>query len=203
MYRLVLSLFSVLIISQFVLANGSHKVDLNKSKLEWEGRKVTGAHQGTINIKDGSLELVDGELIDGEFTIDMTSITNLDLEDAKWNKKLVNHLESDDFFSVETHPTAKFKIKDVKNYKDSDTEANYLVIGDLTIKCITHSIEFPAVVKNENDTVSATAKIEVDRSKYDVRYGSGSFFKDLGDKLIYDNFTMNVMLVASIDPNNI
>ena len=197
MYKLILSLFSVLILNQFVFANDIYKVDVNKSKLEWEGRKVTGAHHGTINLKDGSLEVVDGKLSGGEFTIDMNSIVNLDLENETWNKKLIDHLKSDDFFSVEKYPVAEFKITDVKNYKDSNTEANFLVVGDLTIKGITHSVEFPAVIKIENGGVSASAKIEVDRSKYDVRYGSGSFFTGLGDKLIYDNFTMNIVLHAS------
>ncbi len=196
MYRFVISLLSVLIFSQFTFAGEMHKVDVNKSKLGWEGRKVTGAHHGTINLKDGSLEFADGKLSGGEFTIDMNSMVNLDLEDETWNKKLIDHLKSDDFFSVKKYPVAKFKITDVKNYKDSNTEANYLLIGDLTIKGITHPIEFPAIVKQEKNTVSASAKIEVDRSKFDVRFGSGSFFKGLGDKMIYDNFTMTVDLKA-------
>ena len=197
MYKLILSLFSILILSQFSFSKDVYKVDLEKSKLAWEGRKVTGAHNGTINLKNGSLELVNGKLSGGEFSIDMNSMINLDLEDESWNKKLIDHLKSDDFFSVDSHPVAKFTITDVKNYKDSNSEANYLIIGDLTIKGITRSIEFPADVKIEDGNVSTSAKIEVDRSKYNVQYGSGSFFKGLGDKLIYDNFTMNVKLNAS------
>jgi polyisoprenoid-binding protein YceI len=169
MYKLILTLFSVLLLSHIVTANEVHNIDLDNSKLKWEGRKVTGAHHGTINLKDGSFELADGELNGGSFVVDMNSIVNLDLEDETWNDKLVNHLKSDDFFSVDKYPVAEFKITDVKNYKDSKTESNYLIIGDLTIKGITHSIEFPAVVKNDNDKVSATATIEVDRSKYEEK----------------------------------
>lgn len=197
MYKLIFTLFSVFLFNHLVMANEIYKVDLNNSKMKWEGRKVTGAHHGTINLKSGSLEMVDGKLKGGEFTIDMNSIVNLDLEDETWNKKLVNHLKSDDFFSVEKFPVARLRITDVKNYKDSETDANYLIIGDLTIKGITHSIEFPANVKSEQGNVSASAKIEVDRSKYDVRFRSGSFFEGLGDKLIYDNFIMNVVLTTS------
>jgi len=197
MYRFFLSLFSIFLVSQLAFAQEKYDVDISNSMLEWEGRKVTGEHNGTINLKSGSLHMENGRLSSGEFSIDMTSIVNLDLEDQEYNKKLVDHLKSDDFFSVETYPVAKFKVTDVKNYRDSETEANYLVIGDLTIKGITHSIEFPAVVKSENGKVTASAKIEVDRSKYNVRYGSGSFFKGLGDKMIYDNFTMNVLLTAT------
>ncbi|MBN1407361.1 MAG: YceI family protein [Calditrichaceae bacterium] len=197
MYKLILSLFSVLVLNHLVIANEIYKVDLNNSQLKWEGRKVTGAHHGTINLQSGSLEVVDSKLSGGEFTIDMNSMINLDLEDETWNKKLIDHLKSDDFFSVEKFPIAKFKITDIKNYKDSDTEANYLIIGDLSIKGITHSIEFPAVFKVEEGKVTASAKIEIDRSKYDVRFGSSSFFKGLGDKMIYDNFTMDVELTAT------
>lgn len=197
MYRLFLSLFGIFIINQFVFADEIYKVDLSKSKLTWEGRKVTGAHHGTINLRDGSLELINGVLKGGEFTIDMNSIVNLDLTDETWNKKLVDHLKSNDFFSVASYPEAKLKINGFKNYKDSDSNANFLIIGDLTIKGISHSIEFPAEVNVKDDVVSASAKIEIDRSKYDVRFRSGSFFTDLGDKLIYDNFTMNVTLIAS------
>lgn len=197
MHKLILTLFSVILLNHLVTATEVHKVDLDNSGLKWEGRKVTGSHHGTINLKEGSLELVDGELNGGSFVVDMNTIVNLDLEDETWNNKLVNHLKSDDFFSVEKFPVAEFKITDVKDYKDSKSESNYLIIGDLTIKGITHSIEFPAVVKNDNDKISATATIEVDRSKYDVRFRSGSFFTGLGDKLIYDNFTMNIELTAS------
>lgn len=197
MYKLILSLFSVLVFNQLVISNDIYKIDLEQSKLEWEGRQVTHTHHGTINLKTGFIELSDGVLKSGEFTIDMNSIVNLDLEDESWNKKLINHLKSDDFFSVASHPIAYLKITGAKNYKDSDSNANYLIVGDLTIKGITHSIEFPAELKTEDGIIIANAKIEVDRSKYDVRFRSGSFFTDLGDKLIYDNFTMNVMLHAS------
>jgi polyisoprenoid-binding protein YceI len=197
MYKLILTLFSLLLVNHLVIANEIYKVDLNNSKLKWEGRKVTGAHHGTISLNDGYLEWTDGNFSGGEFAIDMTSMVNLDLEDATWNKKLVDHLKSDDFFSVDKFPIARLKITNVKNYKDSNTDANYLVIGDLTIKGITHSIEFPAAVKGNGGNVLASAKIEVDRSRYDVRFRSGSFFTDLGDKLIYDNFTMNVELSAT------
>jgi len=195
--KLILTLFGVLLINHLAVANEIHKVDLDNSELTWEGRKVTGAHHGTINIKDGSLEVVNGELRGGEFIVDMRSITNLDLEDETWNKKLVDHLKSDDFFSVEKFPVARFELTDIKSYKDSDSDANHLIVGDLTIKDITNSIEFPAVVNVEDGVISASAKIQVDRSKYDMRFRSGSFFENLGDKLIYDNFTIGVKLTAT------
>jgi polyisoprenoid-binding protein YceI len=196
MYRSVLVVTGILLLSKFIFAQDIYIVDPSKSTLEWEGRKVTGAHNGTIDLKNGRLLFENGRLKGGDFIIDMTTIVNLDLEDEGYNQKLVNHLKSDDFFAVETYPYAKFKITDVKNFMDSNTEANYLVIGDLTIKGITKSIEFPANVIFEDDVVNTNANLEIDRSKFNVRYGSGSFFKGLGDKMIYDDFTIKVLLTA-------
>jgi len=168
------------------------KVDVEKSQVEWVGRKVTGKHNGYITLKAGNLEMKDGTLSGGHFVMDMTTIVNLDLEDPGYNKKLVDHLNSDDFFSVASYPTSEFKITHVSKEDDS-----YRVRGDLTIKGKTHSIEFPATVELKDGKMMAQAEITVDRAKYDVKYGSGSFFKGLGDKLIYDDFTLKVNLVAS------
>jgi polyisoprenoid-binding protein YceI len=198
MYKRIFTLVITLFMLQFSFAaDDSYKVDSGKSNLEWAAAKVTGKHNGTINIKNGEFRFKDAKLIGGEFQIDMTSIINLDIEDESWNKKLVDHLNSDDFFSVADYPTATFKITEVKNYRDENVDANYWIIGDLTIKGITNSVEFPAKVSKENDMVEAKAEIELDRTKWNVRYGSGSFFKGLGDKMIYDEFTMKVALNAA------
>ena len=198
MYKLILSLSLVVLMFQFGFSQGeSFKVDVKQSKLEWHGKKVTGEHNGLINIKSGSFQFKDGMFAAGEFEIDMKSITNLDLESEQWNTKLVNHLKSDDWFSVEEFPTAIFKITEVKSHKDEKSDANYWIKGDLTIKGHTDPIEFAAKVNKSEKGVSASATMVVDRSKYDVRYGSGSFFEGLGDKLIYDDFDMKVALTAS------
>lgn len=162
----------------------TYNADVKKSMLSWHGKKVTGEHIGNINLKEGQLELKDGKIVKGKFIIDMTSITNSDLKDAGYNQKLVNHLKSDDFFGVAKHPEAKIEI--LKSTPFTNNEAS--VDGNLTIKNITHPISFKA--KREGQAY--TAVIVVDRSKYDVRYGSGSFFDNLGDNMIYDEFTMTV-----------
>jgi polyisoprenoid-binding protein YceI len=123
----------------------------------------------------------------------MTSIVCLDLEDPGYNKKLVDHLKSDDFFSVETFPTSEMKITEVTKGKEDNMVQ---VKGDLTIKGITHPIEFPAEITMNDGNMTASAQIVINRAQYDVRYGSGSFFKGLGDKLIYDYFNLTVKLVA-------
>lgn len=198
MYKRIITLAIIALMIQISFAaDDSYKVDASKSNLEWMAAKVTGEHNGTINIKKGELRFKDEKLIGGEFQIDMTSIIDLDLEDETWNKKLVDHLNSDDFFSVADYPVANFNITEVKNYKDEKVDANYWIKGDMTIKGITNPIEFAAKVDKDGDKVAANAKIELDRTKWNVRYGSGSFFKGLGDKMIYDDFTMKVALNAA------
>jgi polyisoprenoid-binding protein YceI len=176
------------------VTDAAYQVELGSSKVEWLGKKVTGQHNGTINLKSGMLDVQKSEIKGGHFVMDMQSIVCLDLEDPGYNKKLVDHLKSDDFFSVASHPTSEMKIKSVKAGEEA---GKVHITGDLTIKGITHPVEFPAHIKMDGDKMMATAEITIDRAKYNVRYGSGSFFKGLGDKLIYDDFTLTVNLVGS------
>lgn len=172
--------------------SGSKSIDAEKSTIDWKGEKVTGQHTGTIALKSGSLEMKDNKLTGGSFVIDMTSIENTDLE-GEYKGKLEGHLKSDDFFGVTTFPEASLVITKVKETKKANV---YEVTGNLTIKGITHPITFTATLIDSNGTVVANTNIIVDRSKYDVRYGSGSFFDNLGDKTIYDDFTLTVNLVT-------
>ena len=167
--------------------NGVESTPINaaKSEILWKGQKVTGTHTGTVAVKSGKLDLNNGKLVGGKVVVDMTSITNADLE-GEWNGKLVGHLKSDDFFGVATYPEAIFTIQRAAEAANGE----YTVTGDLTIKGKTNPIKFKAYL---NDGI-ATAKIIVDRSKYDVRYGSGSFFDNLGDKTIYDEFELEIKL---------
>lgn len=183
MRNLIFSLVMITL-SAATLNAQNFTADVKKSNLQWHGKKVTGEHYGNINLKSGTLEMKDNQIVKGTFVIDMASITNTDLTDAGYNTKLVNHLKSDDFFGVEKHPEAKIEI--VKSSQFSNNEAT--VDAKLTIKNITHPISFK-VIKEAN---TYNAIIVVDRSKFDVRYGSGSFFDGLGDKMIYDEFTMTV-----------
>ncbi len=157
-------------------------INTEASTIEWVGKKVTGKHTGTIKIKEGSFEFDGDKVVSGSFVIDMTSIENTDLS-GNMQGKLVGHLKSADFFDVANHPTATFKLHSMNDEGS--------VYGHLTIKGITKPISFDASFEGNK----ASAKIVVDRSKYDVRYGSGSFFDNLGDKAIYDEFTLNVNLV--------
>lgn len=168
------------------------KVDATASKIEWLGKKVTGQHNGTINLKEGSLEIDGGVLKGGSFTVDMTSLVDTDLT-GEWKDKLEGHLKSDDFFGVATFPTASFVI--TKSVPQGP--GKYKVIGNITIKGKTQEIQFPATLEEKDGKYVGKASIVIDRSKFDVKYGSGSFFDDLGDKTIYDDFELTVTLVAN------
>jgi len=191
-YNLILATLTVLLLSAFTLATTEFKVDTKQSKVTWTGKKVTGEHTGTIAISEGKL-ISDGKTFTGgSFSIDMNSITCSDLTDAEYNGKLVGHLKSDDFFSTEKYPVSTFTITSVTS-KGKD---QYSVKGNLTIKGITKELVFPATIQTSGNKITAKAKIIVDRAKYDIRYGSGSFFDNLGDKAINDEFELNVELVA-------
>ena len=172
-------------------------VDTKSSKMEWIAEKVTGKHWGTVNIKSGEFELEGDQLTGGTFDIDMTTITVVDIEDKETNAKLKGHLMSDDFFSVENHNTAQFVITKVKA-KEGKNGNNYEITGDLTIKGITKPITFPARISMKDNQLKAYASLDVDRTKWDVRYGSGSFFDDLGDRTIYDEFNIKLDLTANM-----
>ncbi len=188
-----IALFAVALISfAFTADNGKYKVNSTNSTLTWVGKKVTGEHTGNLAIKNGELEFANNKLKGGSFEIDMTSITCTDLT-GEWNEKLVGHLRSDDFFSVDKYPTSKVAITKVKSKGSNKHE----VTADVTIKGITHPVTFMATTQESNGVITATADVAVDRTKYDIKYGSGSFFDGLGDKMIDDEFTLSVSLKAN------
>lgn len=184
-------LIAVLSISAFAFTNPANvtkkSVNTEKSTVVWKGYKITGEHAGTVNVKEGTLDFEEGKLVGGGFAIDMTSMACTDME-GEYGQKLIGHLSSDDFFGIANFPTAKFEITKAIAYANGD----YKIVGNLTIKEITQEISFRANLSEEG---VATAKIVVDRSKFNVKYGSGSFFDGLGDKTIYDEFDLDVNLV--------
>jgi len=169
------------------------KVDEKASTIGWVGKKVTGQHTGNVQIASGELTVEKKAIKGGSFEIDMTSMTVTDITDPNGNARLLGHLKNDDFFGVEKFPKANFAITSVTAVKGDE----YTVKGNLTIKGITNPVEFPATIKNDGKKLTATAKIVVDRTKYDIKYRSTNFFENLGDKAISDNFELDVTLVAA------
>ncbi len=168
----------------------AQKIDIKPSDavVKWTGNKIGGAHNGEIKVKSGTLELKAGNIVKGNVVIDMKSITCADIDNETYNKKLVDHLNSDDFFGVEKFPTATFAI--TKAGKFNNGKAN--VSGKLTIKGKTEPINFEVTKQNN---VYKT-QLKVDRSKFDVRYGSNSFFDNLGDKAIDNIFILDIQITA-------
>jgi polyisoprenoid-binding protein YceI len=161
------------------------EVKTNESKVAWKAYKVTGSHSGTVALKSGALMFEGDQLTGGEFTVDMTTLIATDLE-GESRQKLEGHLKSDDFFGTTSNPTSTLIFTNVK----STGKNSYEVTGDLTVKGITKPVTFDVSVYGSK----ATATLKVDRTNYEVKYGSGSFFDDLGDKTIYDEFDLVVDL---------
>ena len=162
------------------------KVDATKSSISWVGKKVTGQHEGTVNLKEGALVFKGKNVVGGNFTVDMTSMTTTDLKAGQGKEKLDGHLKSEDFFGTEKFPTSTLVFKTVA----AKSAGLYTVTADLTVKGITNPVTFELATT----TNSATANVKIDRTKYDIKYNSGSFFDKLGDKVIYDDFDLTVNL---------
>lgn len=170
----------------------TYSVDTKTTSAAWLAKKVTGQHNGKLNIANGTVISNGTTITGGTFEFDMKSITCEDLTDKEWNDKLIGHLKSDDFFSVDKFATAKFEVTKAVAKKDND----YDVTGKLTIKGITNEITFPAKIKMDGKKMVVIAKIMVNRTKFDIKYGSASFFESIGDKAINDEFELDVNVVA-------
>ena len=170
----------------FTVNAQTKKINTAKSGIVWTGKKVTGSHTGTIALQSGALVFKGKVLKGGTFTVDMTSINTTDLKAGEGKESLDGHLKADDFFGTEKHKTANLVFKTISG----KGKGLYNVTADLTIKGITKPITFDIIVKGN----TATTTLNVDRTKYDIKYKSGSFFSDLGDKTINDEFELKVNL---------
>lgn len=168
-----------------------YRADPVQSEIKWSGRFVSGlrSHTGTIGLTLGELIVTDGALAGGRFTLDLNTLT-----ESKGTAKLIEHLKSPDFFDAAQYPTATFNITNLE-FGDPAT-AEVMVTGDLTIKGITKPITFPAIIVMSGDIITARAKFSFDRSLWEVKYGSETFFKNLGDKVIANEVPLEVKIVA-------
>jgi len=190
-------IFTALLVTVAQSAKASTPIDVKQSTVEWVGNKVTGSHNGTLEIEKGEVTIDKGVVITGRFILDMTSIKVLDIEDEKWNKKLEKHLKAEDFFGVNFYPKAIFEFSKATPLKGAKAdEPNYHFKGNLTLKGITHALDFDALVDLNKSGASASGQIIVDRTKYNIRYKSNSFFDGLGDKAIYDDFNITFHVVT-------
>jgi len=167
-------------------------VDTDNSSIIWTGKKVTGQHTGTVDIQKAMILIDDGQVF-GRCQIDMTTINCTDLE-GDMKQQLEGHLKSEDFFDTEYFPGASLGVIHSEAVEGGDH--NYLLTAALVIKGLSHEVTFPAQVDLTESGVTLNAKITIDRTKWHVRYGSGSFFDDLGDKMIYDDMEFDVQLTS-------
>ena len=181
------------------LENRVYNMDPAESTVQWIGRNMTGAHYGSINIKSGSIPIVRRQPDKVTFLIDMGSIQNHDIQDPTWNRILVDHLKSEDFFDVEQFSTAKFDamaFKAIEGVKAGGAP-NYEVTGWLKIKGVSHEIKFPAIITmREDGALTAEAHFDIDRTLWNVNYGSGKLFEKLGKHLVHDFITIQLKLIA-------
>ena len=184
---------SALIMLSLTGFSKDYKVDTKASTIEWVAKKVTGQHSGTISFGASTLNVEKKKISGGALTVDMTTIADTDLGTSPMNAKLVGHLKSDDFFGVEKFPVSTLALKKV----EAKSGTVYHFTADLTIKGTTSPIEFDAEVVETSGQLTATGVMTINRAKFNIKYGSGSFFEGLGDKLIYDDFTLNFKLVAT------
>jgi len=185
----------VLIIANCSIINAqtNYKADAAASKMNWLGKKVLGEHTGTINLSSGSFTIQNGMIEKANFEVDMTSIKDVDLTDEALKTKLKTHLKSDDFFGVATYPKAVFVLDKAVKIEKGIT----IVTGKMTIKGVTQPVEIKTIFSDTKDGMRIYASITIDRTKFNLKYGSGSFFDDLGDKTIYDEFTITINLLAN------
>ena len=178
----------------------SYAADVAATSLNWQGSDVAGkVHTGSIAISEGNLEVQDGNLVGGSFTVDMSSIVNFDVENEEYNAKLVGHLKSPDFFSIDSFPTATFEIASASAY-EGEGDYTHNITGNLTMKDITKSITFPATVMiNESGIEAKSAQFVIDRAEWNVRFRSPSFFDpaELKDKAINNEIGLEIAMVAS------
>lgn len=180
---------------QTITGDQSFPIDSTNSTIEWTGSKPTGKHNGTIEISEGEMLVTDGKLVGGKFVIDMNSIRNLDLTSKDDNAKLVGHLKSADFFEVEKYPTSIFVITSVQ--EQAQNPNYYNVTGNLTLKENTASITFPVNVTINEDRVQVRSEeFVIDRSNWNVRYGSRKFFDNLRDNYISDDIALKINIDA-------
>ena len=190
--------FFLLSILLFSIVNASNVYNLNpkSSSIEWVGSKITGKHNGTIKLNSAEVILDDKKIISGIFIVNMLTIKNLDIESLEYRGYLENHLNSEDFFNTEVYPTAKLVILN-QIEPDSSSKAlgyNSIINCSLTIKGITNQVSIPSKVSVHNNHATAKGSIDINRTLYDIKYKSKSFFPNIGDKLIYDHFTLNFII---------
>lgn len=183
---------SLILLANLLFAQNNYVVKPENSELIWVGEKVTGSHEGTISVKEGFVTVDAGKITKGALTIDMSTIKVTDINSESGKAKLKKHLDSPDFFSVEKFPTSSLLLEKVEHEEGN----RYILYGTLSIKGYSEKVTINAIVKTEGDNIAIVGETKIDRTKFKIQYGSGSFFDNLGDKAIDDYFTVKFKVGA-------
>jgi polyisoprenoid-binding protein YceI len=179
------------------LKDGKFNIDYKTSTINWYATKATGKHDGTVRVSSGQVTVAGGNVTAGKVKVDMNSIAVTDIKDAETNANLVNHLKSPDFFEVAKFPDANFEVTSVTAKADKATGNTHVVNGKMTIKGIAQEVSFPAKVTGTDASLTINGTLVLDRSKFDIRFGSETFFGSLGDKAISNDMKLVVNLIAN------
>jgi rhodanese-related sulfurtransferase/polyisoprenoid-binding protein YceI len=179
-------------------SDGVHQINVARSRIDWTGRNLGSAHHGTIKLLVGQLEVRDGRPVQGSFTLDMDSIENLDIQDPMMRQILIRHLKSDDFFDVPRYPVAEFQLSKIRALSDAHPgNPNYEVAGELTLKAVSGELLFPAILAATPDgLLAADAHFDLDRTRWNVLYGSGKFYEKLGKHVVNDQISLALKLLT-------
>ncbi|MFV0417123.1 MAG: YceI family protein [Dysgonomonas sp.] len=172
-------------------------VDTAASSIHWKGSKIGGSHHGTIALKSGSLAVNGEEVVSGSFTIDMNAIVDEDLTQKDMNEMLVNHLKSEDFFDVAKYPQSTFTITKIEAAPNVTDSVSHSVSGNLKLKDVEKNITFGAkITKEGNKYTAVTVPFTIDRTQWNVKYGSKTLFADLKENIVNDNIELQITVVA-------
>lgn len=175
---------------EMVVDGDVYTVDTAASSLKWHAERIVGnAHDGTVPIVDGQVVVKDDQFVSGQFTVSVVDLT----EEAN-NERFITHVKSDDFFSVDQYPTSQMVITQVEATDEADM---FTVTGDLTIKGVTNSVNFPAKIVRDGDNIRATADFTIDRTQWGIVYDSGTILSELGDRAIRDEIEYSLVLVVT------
>lgn len=184
--------------NESVLLDKTYRADLTKSLIEWTGRNIGGKHTGTLRLASGELTVTAGKVSGGEFIIDMNSMANTDLADRSLATVLLQHLMSEDFFETKKYPEGRFVLRIAEPLSGIPLgRPNYLIRGALTLKGIERELDFAAIIgMQEPGTLVAQANFDIDRTEWNVLYGSGRFFEKLGTHLVNDLISLQLKVVV-------
>ena len=188
------TVFTVCLALHLLYGNDTLRIDLDNSKITWIGRIITGEHSGTLDLSESWIIAEDNIIKNGQLLFDMNSINTTDIESIEWKLKLDNHLKNEDFFAADSFPYAILNINESQLIDNESIINNYIINAELTIRGISNSISFPISLTKTNNIFSAQGEVDIDRTLYNIKYKSSKYFLDLGDKIIYDMFSVQFTL---------